>query len=116
MCEKTVRDHCRGVEWQWKRLLVPIRNLITLATQQLYGASHQMHGAKAVGKTGVVGSRIHQIGHTDLLDTPKSLEIRMLDDIEMQFIGDADEAVNGVVEDFLFVGYACHVPLILPQS
>jgi hypothetical protein len=33
----------------------------------------------------------------------------------MQFVRDADEAIDGVVEDFLFVGCACHVPLILPQ-
>ena len=77
--------------------------------QQLNGASHQVHGAKAMCKSRVVGSRIHQIGHADLLDAPKSLEIRMFYDVEMQFIRDADEAVNGVVEDFLFVWGGSHV-------
>ena len=71
-----------------------------------------MHGAEAVGKAGVVRARIHQIGHADLLDAPKSLEIRMLYDVEMQFVRDADEAVNGVVEDFLFVWRGGHKMLI----
>ena len=92
-----------------------IRDLIALAPQQLNAATHEVHGAEAVGKTGVVGARIHQIGHADLLDASKALEIRMFDDIEMQFIRNADEAIDGVVEDLLFVGCACHVPLFLPQ-
>ena len=57
-----------------------------------------------MGKTCVVGPRIHHVGHANLLDASKSLEIRMFDNIKMQFVGDADEAVDGVVEDFLFVG------------
>ena len=57
-----------------------------------------------MGETRVVGPGVHQVGHADLFDAPKPLEIRVLDDIEMQFVGDADEAINRVVEDFLFVG------------
>ena len=56
-----------------------------------------------------------RIGHTDLLDAPKPLEIRVFDNVEMQLVRDADEAIDGVVEDLLFVGCACHVPLFLPQ-
>ena len=74
-----------------------IRNLITFAAQQLYGAPHEVHGAEAVGKTGMVGSRIDHIGHADLLDAPKPLEIRVLDNVEMQLVGDADEGYIQVV-------------------
>ena len=80
-----------------------IRNHIALAAQQMDGASHQVHGAEAVGKACMVGARIHQVGHADLFDAPKPLEIRVFDDVEMQFVGDADEAINRIVEDFLFV-------------
>ena len=100
---------------QRSRLKFLIGNVIAFATKQLNGTTHQVHGTKAMGKSSVVGTWIHQIGHTDLFDAPKSLEIRVLDDVEMQLVGDADEAVNGVVENFLFVGCACHVSLNLPQ-
>ena len=80
-----------------------VGNLIALAAQKLYGTPHEVHGTEAVRKARVVGARIHQIGHADLFDAPKPLEIRMFDNVEMQFVWDADEAVNRVVEDFLFV-------------
>ena len=92
-----------------------IRDLIALAPQQLYAATHEVHGAETVGESGVVGTGIHEVGHADLLDASKALEIRMFDDVEMQLVRDADEAIDGVVEDLLFVGCACHVPLFLPQ-
>ena len=85
-------------------------DVVALATQQMYGAPHEVHGAKAMGKTGVVRSRIYQVGHADLLDAPKPLKIWVFDNVEMQLVGDADEAIDGVVEDFLFIGCACHGP------
>ena len=88
---------------QGSRLKFLICNVVALAAQQLDGASHEVHGTKAMRKTRVVGSGIHQIGHADLFDTPKPLEIRMFDNVEMQFVRNADETVNRVVEDFLFV-------------
>ena len=59
----------------------------------------------------MVGPWIHQVGHADLLDAPKSLEIRVLDNVEMKLVGDADKAIDRVVEDFLFVGLGNHLPL-----
>ena len=88
---------------QRSRLKFLIGNVIALAAQQLDGASHEVHGAEAVGKTSVVRAWIHQIGHADLLDAPKPLKIRVFNDVEMQLVWDADEAIDGVVEDFLFV-------------
>ena len=67
-----------------------------------------MHGAEAVGETRVVGARIHQVGHADLLDASKTLEIRVFNNVEMQLVRDADEAIDRVVEDFLFVGRSGH--------
>jgi len=93
---------------QRSRFKFLVGNVITFAAQQLDGTPHEVHGAKAVGETGVVGSRIHHIGQADLLDASKSLEIRVFNDVEMQLVGNADEAVDGVVEDFLFVERTCH--------
>ena len=61
-----------------------------------------------MGEARMVRAWIHQIGHADLFDASKSLEIRVFYDVEMQLVGDADEAVDGVVEDFLFVRGCCH--------
>ena len=88
---------------QRSRFKFLISNIVALAAQQLYGTPHEVHGAEAMGKAGVVGSWVHQIGHADLLDAPKPLEIWMLDNIKMQFVWDTDEAINRIVEDFLFV-------------
>ena len=95
---------------QRSRLQLLVSDVVTLATQQLYGTPHEVHGAEAVCEARVVGSRIHQVGHADLLDAPKPLEIGVLDDVEMQLVGDADEAIDGVVEDLLFVGCSSHWP------
>ena len=61
-----------------------------------------------MGKARVVGTRIHQIGHADLFDASMSLKIWMFDDVEMQLVRDADEAIDRVVEDFLFVRGSGH--------
>ena len=58
---------------------------------------------QTMDKTGVIRTRIYQIGHADLFYASKPLEIRVFDNVEMQLIWDADEAIDGVVEDFLFV-------------
>ena len=92
-----------------------VGDVVTLATQQLYGTSHEVHGAEAVGKTRMVGPGVHQIGHADLLDASKSLEIRVFYNVEMQLVRNVDETINRVVEDFLFVGGCGHELQILPQ-
>ena len=74
-----------------------------------------MHGAEAMGETGVVGSRIDHIGHAHLLDAAQTLEIGVLNDVEMQFIGYAHKTVNRVVEDFLLVDFVGHIPVFGPQ-
>ena len=54
-------------------------------------------------KAGVLRAWVNQIAEAKLLDVPKPLKIRMLDQIIDQLAADGDEPVNGVVDDFLFV-------------
>lgn len=88
---------------------------VALGTQQLYGTAHQVHGTEAVGETGVVGAWIHHVGHAHLLDAAQTLEIGVLDDVEMQLVGYAHKTVNRVVEDFLLVDLVGHIPDFSPQ-
>jgi hypothetical protein len=54
-------------------------------------------------KAGMQGAGIHVLGHSPLFDAPQPLEAGMFDDIEYEFTGNGNEAVNRVVKDFLFV-------------
>lgn len=91
-----------GQRYRFQLLLADV---VTLAPEQLDGTPHQMHGAQTVRKSGVVGAGIDHVGHADLLDPPQALEIWMLNDVKMQFVRDVDKSVDGVVDDFLLVGF-----------
>ena len=51
-------------------------------------------------KTRMQRPRIDVVRHTQLLDPSKTLEIRMLDEVEQNAVGNGDEAVNRVVKYF----------------
>lgn len=68
---------------------------------------HEVHSAQYVMKTGVHGARIHQVTEAQLLDPTQALQVRMLEDIENNFVGQRNKTVDWVVYDFLLVIGGC---------
>ena len=64
-----------------------------------------MHGAQTVGKAGVESTGEDQVGQADLLDATEPLKIGVLDDVKMQFVGDADKSIDWIVDDFFLVRF-----------
>lgn len=62
-----------------------------------------MHRSDGVMKPCVRSSRENQAEQAGLPDSPQPLEVRMLDNIEQDFVRNPDEAVYRVVDDFEFV-------------
>jgi hypothetical protein len=54
-------------------------------------------------KPGVVCTGINQVRHAQLLDMPQSLKVGVRYNIEDQLAFDADETVNRIVNDLLFI-------------
>ena len=64
-------------------------------------------------ETAVCRSWIHQIGESQLLDVAQPLKIRMRDNVENNLILDGEEAIDGVVDDFPFVGHNSPIALMV---
>ena len=56
-------------------------------------------------KPGMRSSRKNEIQQSGLGNTSQTLKIPMLDDIKQNFMGNFDETVNRIVDDFEFVGH-----------
>jgi len=54
-------------------------------------------------KTCVKGTWVHQVSEPQLLDSPQSLKIRMLDDLKYQIIWDGDKPIQWIVDYFIFI-------------
>lgn len=59
-----------------------------------------MHTAQRMVKTGMVGAGVHQVGHAHLRNPAKALEIRVLDEVVHQRVGNGYKPVNRVIEYF----------------
>lgn len=55
----------------------------------------------------VMRSGINQLCKPHLFDAPKSLEIRVIDDVENQLISDGDEPVDRIIDNLPFVQVLC---------
>ena len=63
-------------------------------------------------KSRVSSSWKDEIQQPGLGNTSQTLEIPMLDDIKQNFMGNFDEAVNGIVDDFEFVGHELKLMIV----
>lgn len=63
-----VVDHRRGKQW-----LAPAANLRIVNAKLVDGLLHQVQHAQAVGQPTMVGARIGQVAHAELVDAPQSL-------------------------------------------
>src|SRR5690606_14098685 len=79
------------------------RNLMSFATNNLYGEVHEVHGSQNMMKTGMQCSRIHQVGHAQLFDASQALHVRMFHKIKNELVRNGNETVNGIIEYFLLV-------------
>jgi hypothetical protein len=66
-----------------------------------------VHGAKSMMEARVMRPRINQLCKPHLFDAPKSLEIRVIDDVENQLISDGDEPVDRIIDNLPFVQVLC---------
>lgn len=60
---------------------------MAFASNAAYRLGHEVHGAQNMMKTGVVSPRINQVAQPQLLDPTQALQVRMLKDIENNFVG-----------------------------
>ena len=63
-------------------------------------------------KPGMRSSGKNKIQQSSLGNTSQTLEITVLDDIKQNFMGNFDEAVNGIVDDFEFVGHELKLMIV----
>src|SRR5690554_2265454 len=78
-------------------------DVLSLGPQGLHGLRHQVHAAQGVLKAGMGGTRIYEWRHAQLLDPAQALQVGVFDEVEKQFARYVDEAVDRVVDDFLFI-------------
>jgi hypothetical protein len=67
------------------------------------GQPAQVECAKGMRKAGMQSPGVYQVGKAQLLDAPKPLKIRVLDQVEYQVVRNGNETINRVVEYFAFV-------------
>ena len=60
---------------------------MSFATNAIDRLGHEVHSAQDVMKTGVIGTRIHQMTQAQLLNPTQPLQVWMLEDIENYFVG-----------------------------
>src|SRR5690606_26247905 len=70
-----------------------------LLAEGVEGGLHQRHRAEGVLEPGVDGAGEDEEAEAELADPPQPLERRRLDERQDQPLRDADEAVDGVVEE-----------------
>ena len=63
-------------------------------------------------KPRVSSSGKDEIQQSGLGNTSQTLEITVLDHIKQDFMGNFDEAVNGIVDDFEFVGHELKLMIV----
>ena len=63
-------------------------------------------------KPGMRSSGKNEIQQPGLGNTSQTLEIPMLDHVKQDFMGNFDEAVNGIVDDFEFVGHELKLMIV----
>lgn len=63
-------------------------------------------------KPRVSSSGKDEIQQSSLGNTSQTLEIPMLDDIKQDFMGNFDETVNRIVDDFEFVGHELKLMIV----
>jgi hypothetical protein len=62
--------------------------------------------AKAVGHAGMHGAGVNEVRKSHLVNAAKALVKRMTDHPENKRVINADESINGVVDDFTFVTHS----------
>jgi hypothetical protein len=70
--------------------------------EDIHCALHQIHGSEGMVKARVVCSRINQIAQAQLRDSAQPLKIRMFYQLKNELICNGNEAVDRVVENFVF--------------
>ena len=73
--------------------------------QVMDGFHTQVHSADGVNQTCVNSARIDEIAHTQLLDAPQSLHIRMTQDVEQRICRNPDKPVHRVIDYFAFIAH-----------
>lgn len=71
-----------------------------------------MHRTYGVMKSRMSSSGKNEIQQSSLGNTSQTLEIPMLDDIKQDFMGNFDETVNRIVDDFEFVGHEVKLMIV----
>jgi len=64
------------------------------------GVLHQSHGPERVIETGVLGTGKDKVPHAELTNAAKPLDLRGLDEVHDQILGDGNEPVDRVREEF----------------
>jgi hypothetical protein len=58
-------------------------------------------------ETRVVGAWIYEVAQAQLLDSAQALQVRMLEDVENNFVRQRNKTIDWVVYDFLLVIGGC---------
>ena len=92
---------------QTNRAFFFLRNIVALATDTRNSLRHEMHGAQYMMEARVVGTWIYEVAQAQLLDAAQALQVRMLEDIENNFVRQRNKTIDWVVYDFLLVIRGC---------
>ena len=80
-----------------------LRNVHSFGAKHVDGLPHEVERTEGMVETGVERAGVNIMGEAQLFDAPQPLEPRVLHEVEKDVIWNADETVNGVVENFLLV-------------
>lgn len=83
-----------------------VENEVAFALEGVDGETHKMEGSNGMLEAGVLCSWIDHTGESELLDTAQTIEVRVLDDVEKQSLGNANKSEYGVVDDFHLVNFS----------
>ena len=79
-------------------------DVMTFGTDLFDRVLHQVHGSYGVVEPVVNSSGIYKMGKSELGDPPQSLKIGVIDQVVNNIIPEGNKAINGVVQDFVFIG------------
>jgi len=86
-----------------RRFALGRRNFHAFVLERAQGQRHEVHGAQRVVEARMQRPRVHEAGEPELLNAPQPLKVPVLNEVEEKLRRDSDEAVDRVVENFLFV-------------
>jgi hypothetical protein len=76
---------------------------VTLSAYARNGLGHEVHSAQNMMKTRMIGARVNEVTQAQLLNATQALKVRMLENIENNFVWQRNKTVNWVVYNFLLV-------------